>query len=621
MGAICGILAPDGASDSLAAAMAALDAYGADGGEWRATGAALGVRRPSGAGGTGALCVDAGAKALCTDADAGLVVAADSRLDNREELCGALGIPRAERAGLADGDLILRAWRRWDRECPDHLLGDFAFAIWDAKQRVLVCARDHVGTRPLYYAVTPRRFVFTSAVEAVLAVPFVGDGLDEATVAAHLTRAALVTPTRTFFKAVRKLPPGHTLTVDAGSRCIARLRRYWHPERTPRAAPATDDAYGEQLLHLYSQAVKARLSGADPIGVHLSGGLDSSGIAVLAARELRRQGRPPPLAFSWLPARGQTPPGTVGTPEYDRVHVVCEQEELTVFHRSPSVGDMAALLSRDVARPGVHVHLNEEVVQRCAAERGVKVLLSGWGGDEGVSFDGRGRNAHLLLSGRWGRLLASGRERGAHPLRFLAGVVLPLVHPRLPGDLRRLLRGQELLHRRWLIDPAFARRAEPLPEPAPRFVGVRRTQRWLLQAGHLAQRMEGWAAGGVRHGIEYRYPLLDRRLLEFALSLPPEQFRHGRWNRWLMRRALDPMLPAAVCWHPGKTDPARFEAFVAAFAGALPVVRRRLEARPEPPSRACYIDMPRLLEHLDTERFRARPQVAPIRAALQLLDF
>ena len=609
VGAICGILAPDGAGGPLAAAMAALDAYGTDGGEWRATGVALGVRRPSVAG------------ALCVDAGAGLVVATDARLDDREELCGALGIPRAERAGLADGDLILRAYRRWGRDCPDHLLGDYAFAVWDAKQRVLVCARDHIGAKPLYYAVTPQRFAFASAVEAVLAVPFVDDGLDEATVAAHLTRVTLATTTRTFFKAVRKLPPGHTLAVGSGSRCTARLRRYWHPERTPRAAPAPDGVYGEQLLHLCSQAVKARLPGAGPASVHLSGGLDSSGVAVLAARELRRQGRPPPLAFSWLPARGRTSPGTAGTPEYDRVDAVCEQEKLTVFHRSPSVGDMAALLSRDVARPGVHVHLNEEVVQRRAAERGVEVLLSGWGGDEGVSFDGRGRNAHLLLSGRWGRLLASSRERGANPLKFLAGVALPLVHPRLPGDLGRLLRGQELLHRRWLIDPAFARRVEPLPEPVPRFVGVRRTQLWLLQAGHLAERIEGWAAGGVRHGIEYRYPLLDRRLLEFALGLPPEQFRHGGWSRWLMRRALAPMLPAEVCWHPGKTDPARVGAFVAAFVGALPVVRRTLEARAEPPSRARYIDMPRLLERLDAERFRAEPHVAPIRAALQLLDF
>ena len=612
MGAICGILSPDGAGDSLAAAMDALDACGADGAEWRGTGAGLGVRRPSGAG---------RARAICTDAGAGLAVAADSRLDNREELCGALGIPHAERAGLADGDLILRAYRRWDGDCPDHLLGDYAFAIWDAKQRVLVCARDHVGARPFYYAVTPERFVFASAVEAVLAVPFVGDGLDEATVAAYLTRVSPTTATRTFFKAVRKLPPGHTLTVGHGSRCTARLRRYWRPERTPRAASAPDAGYGEQFLHIYSQAVKARLPAAGTAGVHLSGGLDSSGVAVLAARELRRQGRPPPLAFSWLPGRDETSPGTAGTSEYDLVDAVCEQEKLTVFHRSPSVEDMVAVLSHDVAYPGVHVHLNEEVVQRCAAERGVEVLLSGWGGDEGVSFDGRGRNAHLLLSGRLGRLLASSRERGANPLKFLADVVLPLVHPRLPGNLRRLLRGEELLHRRWLIDPAFARRVKPLPEPVPRFVGVRRTQLWLLQAGHLAERIEGWAAGGVRHGIEYRYPLLDRRLLEFALSLPPEQFRHGRWSRWLVRRALDPMLPAEVCWNPGKADPARFEPMAAAFAGALPVVRRKLDARMEPPSRARYIDMPRLLERLDTERFRARPQIAPIRAALLLLDF
>ena len=608
MNTICGVLHGGGAGDPLALVSAALDACGGDGRTWRAEGVALGVRH------------GAGAAPLCVDDDAGLAVAADARLDDRPALCDALGIPRAERAGYADGDLILRAWLRWREDCPDHLLGDYAFAVWDARRRVLFCARDPVGAKPFYYALAPECFVFAGAVEAVLAAPFVTGALDEATVAAWLTRIGLATTTRTFFKAVRKLPPGHALAVDCGSRLRARLQRHWRPERTPRAAPASDDEYAEEFLHLYALAVKARVPAAGTVGTHLSGGLDSSSVTVLAARELRRQGRAPPLAFSYLPAPGATPPGAARAPEYGLVHAVCAQERLQVFHRSPSAGDMVAVLSRDGAFPGVHVHLNEDVVQRCAAEQGVRVLLSGWGGDEGVSFNGRGRDAHLLLSGRWRELL-SHRGRDAAPFGFFAGVVLRLAHPNLPGRLRRLVRGEEPLHRRWLIDPAFARRTRSLPDPAPRFVGVRRTLLWLMQSGHLAERMEGWAAGGARHGIEYRYPLLDRRLLEFALGLPPEQFRRGRRSRRMMRHALARVLPPEVRRHSSKEDPVRFTSMRDAFAGALPVVRRMLEARTDPPSRARYIDMPRLLERLCADRFRARPQVAPVRVALQFLDF
>ena len=612
MKAICGILSRGDVDAPLAAVLVGLHDYGTEGGEWTGEGVGLGFRSRPGV---------ADGQALRFDMEAGLACAADARLDDRETLCATLGVPPTERAGIADGDLILRAYLRWGAECPNHLLGDYAFAVWNSRTRTLFCARDHIGARPFYYATTPQGSVFASAVEAVLAAPFVSDALDEATVAASLTRIALTTPTRTFFQAVRKLPPGHTLSVDFGSRGGARLQRYWHPEHTPRARLASDDAYAAEFLDLYEKAVQARLRGPDPIGAHLSGGLDSSSIVVLAARELRRQGRPVPLAFSWLPALGAVPPSAVDRPEYARIDAVCTQERVPVFHRSPNVSDMLALLARDGTYPGVHVHPNEDVVQRCAAQQGVRVLLSGWGGDEGISFNGRGYDAHLLLSGRWRTLIAASRARGNPLHRLLAGVVLRLIHPRLPGTMRRRLRGAEPFHRLWLIDPAFARRTKPLPQPVLRFVGVRRTQLSLLQLGHLQERIEGWAASGARRGIEYRYPLLDRRVLEFVLGLPVEQFRRGKWTRWLMRHALRSVLPPDICWNPDKEDPARLEPLRDAFAGALPVVRRMLEDRVEPPSRAGYLDMPRLRERLDADRFRAHPQFAPIRTALQFLDF
>ena len=150
---------------------------------------------------------------------------------------------------------------------------------------------------------------------------------------------------------------------------------------------------------------------------------------------------------------------------------------------------------------------------------------------------------------------------------------------------------------------------------------MRQALLWHLSNGALAERIEGWAAGGAQHGIEYRYPLLDRRLLEFVLGLPPEQFLRGQWNRWLMRRALRGALPASILWNRSKSDPARYDPMFDAFANALPLVRQLLEERTAPPSRAQYVDLPRLLERLDADRFRAEPRWAAIQAALQFLDF
>ena len=112
--------------------------------------------------------------------------------------------------------------------------------------------------------------------------------------------------------------------------------------------------------------------------------------------------------------------------------------------------------------------------------------------------------------------------------------------------------------------------------------GVRDKQLHLLQHGHMNQRMEGWAARGAAFGIEYRYPLLVRRLLKLVLGLPPEQFRRGRWRRWVMRRAMAPVLPPEVYWTPEGPDPMRMGALTLAVAEPLPDVRGLIHADREP---------------------------------------
>ena len=605
-----------GPADGVASMQAVLGDYGAKSAAWGEGAFGLGCRGKPPEDGLADL-------PLHVDRRAGLVLAADARLDDRNKLGDALGVPRSERTCCTDAELIIRAFVRWGRECPRHLVGDYAFVVWDRAQRTLFCARDHIGVRPFYYALIGDQFVFASAVEAVLAAPGVSDVLDETTVATFLASTTPIDSTCTFFQAVRRLPPGHALTVkavvvrDGAVRLRIRTERHWRPEQVPLAQPAADDAHAEQFLHLYTQAVRDRLRGSGPVGAHLSGGLDSSSIAVIAARELRRQGRPPPIAYTWLPPPGEAPPKPEHAQEYALVKAICCQEGLRACYGAPTVKDVFDVLRLDGALPGVHVHMNEYVVQRQAAAEGVRVLLSGWGGDECLSFHGRGYWQQLLLTGRWRQLTAEFRGQDRTALGFLAHVLLPLLHLALPRKLRELREGRA--HRRWLIDPAFARRAQPAAALQLGHVGVRRVQLQLLWAGHLCARMEGWAASGARRGIEYRYPLLDRRLLEFALGLPPEQFIRGRWGRWLMRHGLRDVLPLEVLWRRIKVDPARSEPFVDAFVETFPMLLQRLAAGR--PSRAPYIDLPSLLERLDADRFRAQPQSGVMMRALQFLDF
>ena len=607
MAAICGVLGAG--KESLAAAQSALAGYGSACVEWACDDLAVAGRHG-----------DDGESPLCIDRDAGLVAVADARIDDRDALCDTLGVPRPQRARVADVELIRRAFAKWGADCPRHLLGDYAFCVWDTAERVLFCARDHVGARPFYYAVENGRFVFASAVEAVLAAPGVPDALDETMVATHLG-SAMVSDTRTFFRAVYKLPPGHALIVKAGRPSdpigTPSPQRHWHPDHAPRLPRASDDAYAEQCLELCQRSVRDRLRGG-PVGAHVSGGLDSSSVAALAARELRSQGRPPPLAFTWLPDLGGEPPQPAHAQEYALVDAVCAQESLATCHGALTPEIVLDLVRLDGALPNVHVHVNEEVVQRQAQARGVRVLLSGWGGDECVSSNGQGYWPWLLASGRWRKFTAECRAQDAPAWRFLGGVGLELLHPSLPVRLRRLREGRRNVERRWLVNPEFARRTKPLAASSVRVLGVRSGQLAALRTGQLAQRMEGWTASGAPRGIEYRYPLLDRRLLEFALGLPPEQFRRGEERRLLMRNAMRTVLPPEVCWHRSKLDPARNDAMVDAFCAALPAIRAQLAARP--PRRARYVDMLILGKCLeDPAEFRARP--GPVMRALGFLDF
>ena len=371
--AICGTVGGAGGAEALDAMLAVLADRGPECATWTEGGIGLGRR--------GAPSPEPGpsgrpAHPFPVDHGAGLVVAADARLDDRDALCDALGVPFPERAGLADAELILRAFMRWGRDCPHHLLGDYAFAVRDRRRRTLFCARDHVGARPFYYALTTRRFVFASAG---------GSGARRAGRFRCTGRTGGGYPSDRRGAAQRRphvLRRGAQAAAGPYAHRRGGAAREWIgrasgressstgiPSGRRRRGPHRTNAYAEQLLDIYTQAVRDRLHGG-PVGVHLSGGLDSSSVAVLAAREARRRGHPPPLAFTWLPEPGARPPKPEHAREYALVDAVCAQEGLQTCYGAPTPDDVLDVLRLDGTLPGVQVHLNEEIVQRHAAARG-----------------------------------------------------------------------------------------------------------------------------------------------------------------------------------------------------------------------------------------------------------
>jgi len=503
-----------------------------------------------------------------------LIITADARIDNRAELFDALGVTQAGREQTPDSSLILLAYERWGAEFVPRLLGDFAFAIWDTRERKLFCARDPFGCMPFVYLHDEKRFVFASDIKGVLAVVD-EPRLNEALLAAHLQfRTYYAEKRQTFFQSIVKLPPGHTLTVSAAG---AQISRYWSPEQATEVRLASAGEYAEKLALLFRQAVECRLRSAFPIGSHLSGGLDSSSVTVAAARALRALGRDLAV-FSWSPPPGAETECTQEG-EYARMAAVCSQERLLCEYYPPTPASLTETLKKNYAVEPTAMMALETNVQVGAEAKGLRVILSGWGGDEAVTCAAITPPIWFLQQGNWSELQASLRQR-FRPAQDSAGMLSPFLMARrtagilretievsLPDSLYALMgRNPYQKLQSPCCQPAFSHQyraeVEGLRGPAfRRRPGVKANISSLIENGQISYRAEHWATSGSSHGLIYRYPMLDRRLVEFALGIPPSPSTEFGQRRALFRHAEASLLPDSVDWTPAKKTPATTTAF------------------------------------------------------------
>lgn len=486
----------------------------------------------------------------------GLVIIADAIIDNRGELCDGLGLDIPGRDTLPDSELIIDAYHRWGVQCVEKLVGDFAFAIWDAPNRRLFCARDHIGARPLYYRSVGDQFLFATDISALKAFKDIPLGIDEQRVADFL-RWPFDATENSFFQDIHPLPPGHWLHV---TRTSLEQHAYWQPDDVPSVRYSHHVDYADHFRALLETAVSDRTRTTYPIGSHISGGLDSTGVTILANRHLKQHGQQLRKSYSWTPPISVKYPLVEGRrDERQLIEQVCRQEGITCHYGAASGHDYRDFLSRDVAEEGTTDLFEERPVMAHAEQEGIRIMLSGWGGDEAVTFGIRGYAAYLLKNGQWPNLFAmtrthaGGCRRPRRMARFLwQQALLPLMpdtvyarfspfreterlNPFMRGDFTN--RYPHLKNRRM---PAW----REYPDPHT-------MQALLLQNGHLASRMATWAKWSAPHGIVYRYPLTDIRLLRFVLGLPPELLWQNGKPRTLYRHALNDLLPQRL----GKNDP------------------------------------------------------------------
>jgi asparagine synthase (glutamine-hydrolysing) len=320
---------------------------------------------------------------------------------------------------------------------------------------------------------------------------------------------------------------------------------------------AAQDQYLEAARELLAQAVRDRLRSEQPIAAHFSGGLDSSSVAVLASQQLRVEGQELAALYAWAP---QPQPGDFPLrDERAYIETIVQHNRLPpVEYANLTLEHLAALQQVDLRQQIVMTLQNEVELLPKAQAKGIGVILSGWGGDEFIAYHANGAVASLWHQRRWQELFDRYR-RGHGFLRGLKRFLKVAWFYSLPQPLsiRAELRRQRKqgLHKFDPQDPLErqinlrrVREGRPLN-------GTRPAQLNLLHKGHLQGRAHSWAAFGAPFGVEYRYPLLDQRLVEFALGLPWEQYFGPRaQSRYLFRLAVEPLLTPQIVWERNKYE-------------------------------------------------------------------
>lgn len=494
-----------------------------------------------------------------------LAITADARIDNRDELIAALSFCDRPAEKITDSQLILAAYEKWGESCLEHLLGDFAFAIWDRRQQKVFCARDHMGVKPLYYYYSGKIFVFASEIKAILCLPEVPRRLNEIRVADHLI-GSIEDKTSTFYQDILRLPAAHSLTIGCQGN---QLRSYWSVNLKHELRLCSSQEYIEAFREIFTEAVRCRLRSAFPVGTMLSGGLDSSSIACVARNLLAETGNNRLSTFSAIfPSLVEVDP-RIDERHYIEAVVAMGEVEAHYVH--------ADRISPLTEREQVSWHLDgaclapnlymDWAIFKAAHQQGVRILFSGVDGDTTVSY-GHEYLSVLARTGRWQKLTAEARglsrefyNSAVSPRRLVWEYGFKPLVPEFVLQLSDKLRGrtQSLWPQSRLINPAFAQRVgvskhtESLIASGIQSARTAREEHWYaLTSGLMQYSLQTLGELAAAFSLELHYPFGDRRLVEFCLALPPEQKLHQGWTRSIMRRAMAGILPPEVQWRKGK---------------------------------------------------------------------
>jgi asparagine synthase (glutamine-hydrolysing) len=483
-----------------------------------------------------------------TDESGNLCLTMDGRVDNREELISALKSKGARLRDDTDAELVLKAYEGWGEDCPVRILGDFAFVIWDKRERRLFCARDILGIKPFCYYTDGERFLFASEPAQLLTNPFIPFEPNEGMIGEYLA-CAITSTEETLYAGLLRLPAAHSMVITPSR--ISK-RRYWDIDAVRELHHRNDEEYAEHFRVVLSDSVRCRLRSQKPVGVELSGGLDSSSIVCTVRALLRERHISAPgletlsLVFPGLP--------------FDESSYIDEVSRSTEIVNNSISGLRSETLDDDglTACHSFPLYPNQEMYRPLlllARQKRMRVVMTGLGGDDWLTGNPQ-HCADLLRRLKFSECVRELRYRSDDGITF-SSFLAYAVRPLLPQSLRIAGRVLRRLVRRgavagW-VSPRFAARIKlhdritrsrpELRQPAT--YAQENMYRWLT-GGWLAHHLEVVEAHLSRFGLVYHCPFHDKRVVEFGFALPEEQRWRGEHWKFILRNCMKGTLPDKV---------------------------------------------------------------------------
>jgi len=477
----------------------------------------------------------------------GLVIVADALLFNRDELFSVLSLQKE--IDFPDAQLILAAFQKWGKDCVYHLDGEYVFAIWDKQSKELFLVSDHIGFRPVFYYDSSECFIFCSEIKGVVAAKQTPNYFNEEHIIEYHFRQS--PPNQTYNKEVFALCGGNTLTLSNNK---INIEKYWVPKPLGKYHFTKPEEWFECLRDLLFNAVEKRLNPDVPVGITLSGGLDSTSIACILSELLRKKNKPLYAFSSVLPIDHK------GIEQDERQYIEIVNKHcgniIQTYVEAPDVGpfdNVEEAFELDEYLPNSFFYM-DRVILESAKEKNISNLFTGFGGDFWVSWTGYSVIFQLIHSFKFkdASNLIKQFSKTKHKKSIDIFKQEYLARTSLYNQIRKIIHHKEInWQKQTALLESFSNKYPIDPEKdimkkySSQIFGLISSGRIGVYTGRFNNRNNNF-------NMNSAMPLFDRHIYDFLFDMPVNLFVHNGYKRSLIRHSMEGIIPKEIQWRLDK---------------------------------------------------------------------